>query len=83
MYFEILKKEKPPIARLFHKLIQENKLYANLSEEQWIDINYRLAYSGRQPYSYGMLGSIPIIPASTKIKENVNLNGVVRFGVNW
>ena len=75
--FEILKKEKEDIARLFHKLIQENKLYANLSEEKWIDINYpwHIMDANRiimESWDHS------IIPASTKIKENVNLNGVVQ-----
>ena len=77
--FEILKKEKEDIARLFHKLIQENKLYANLSEEKWIDINY--PWHIMDANRIIMEWDHSIIPAS--IKENVNLNGVVRFGENF
>ena len=38
--FEILKEEKENIGALFQRLIKEGKFYANLSEEDWIDISY-------------------------------------------
>ena len=79
--FEILKEEKENIGALFQRLIKEGKFYANLSEEDWIDISY--------PWNIMDANRLvmkswdhSIIPASTKIKNNVNIKGIVRFGEN-
>ena len=79
--FEILKQEKENIGALFQRLIKEDKFYANLSEEDWIDISYpwHIMDANRlvmKSWDHS------IIPASTKIKENVNIKGIVRFGEN-
>ena len=68
--FEILKEEKENIGALFQRLIKEGKFYANLSEEDWIDISY--------PWNIMDANRLvmkswdhSIIPASTKIKVTV------------
>ena len=79
--FEILKQEKENIGYLFQRLIKEGKLYATLAEEDWIDISYpwHIMDANRivmESWDHS------IIPASTKIKKNVNISGIVRFGEN-
>ena len=79
--FAILRKEKEDMNRLFKKLIKEDRFYANLSEEVWIDISYpwdvidacRLVMDS---WNYS------VIPDTANIKSDVNLSGNIRIGEN-
>lgn len=79
--FTILKQKKEDMNQLFQELIKEGNFLANLSEERWIDISYpwNIIDANRiimESWEYS------IIPASVKIKKDVNIQGIVRLGEN-
>lgn len=69
------------MVNLYQRLVNEKKIYANLSEEKWLDLSYpwniidaNLVIMDSWQYS--------VIPASVKIRRSVNIKGVVRMGEN-
>jgi bifunctional UDP-N-acetylglucosamine pyrophosphorylase/glucosamine-1-phosphate N-acetyltransferase len=78
--FELLKKDSS-MERLYQTLIKQQKIYANLSEEDWVDITF--------PWNMMDASRIimnswkhSIIPDSVKIRRGVYIKGIVRMGEN-